>query len=92
MNRRVVRPGPWFPVAVDDDADVAAMMATIIGEEWDMHEVRSVGDTALVRELGSVEVEQIFDRLRNPTIQESRRAGELAARARERLRNGSVPA
>ena len=85
MNRQVVRPGPWYPVAVDDDPQVAAMMATIVLEEWEVHDARAVGDSALVRELGSVEVERIVDRLRNPTIKESRQAGELAAQARERL-------
>jgi hypothetical protein len=91
MNRRVSRPGHWHPVAVDDDPHLAEAMARVVAEEPEVFDARVVADGNLARELGSVEFERIMDLLRNPTIQDTRRAAELHMEAAARLAHEARP-
>jgi hypothetical protein len=85
MSRRIARPGPWYPLAVEDDPQLAAAMAELAAESNEVYEARAIPDGALSRELGSLEVERIMDLLRNPTIAQTRRSAELRVEAKARL-------
>ena len=88
-TNRVRQPGPWLPLAIVDDAALAAAIVDVFDRTAPDQEARALPHSAFVREVRTEDRERILDGLRNPTLAEKRLLAALREQARSRLHAGA---